>query len=117
MKIPEEGVLLRIFVGESDRVGGKPLYEAIVIKAKELGLAGATVTRGLMGYGATSRMHSAKILRLSEDMPVIIEIVDRREKIEEIMPFLDEHVKEGLITSERVTVVKYRCSSVEKRGC
>lgn len=108
MKIPEQGVLLRIFVGETDRAGSVPLYEAVVLKAKELGLAGATVLRGLMGFGATSRMHSAKLLRLSEDLPVVIEIVDSREKIDRLMPFLDEQVREGLITMEKVTVVKYR---------
>jgi uncharacterized protein len=108
MKLPEEGKLLRIFIGESDTIHGKPLYEAIVLKARELNLAGATVLRGIMGYGASSRLHTAKILRLSEDMPVVIEIVDTEEKIKLILPFLDEHVKEGLITLEKVQVIKYR---------
>jgi PII-like signaling protein len=110
MKLPEEGMLLRIFVGESDKHKGKALYEQIVIKARELNLAGATVVRGIMGFGADSRMHSAKILRLSEDLPVIIEIVDTEEKLNTIMPFLDEAVTEGLITLEKVRVIKYRHS-------
>lgn len=108
MKLPEEGTLLRIFVGENDRCGGRPLYEMIVLKARELNLAGATVVRGLMGFGAHSRMHTAKILRLSEDLPVVVEIVDTGEKLETLMPFLDENVKEGLITLEKVRVIKYR---------
>ena len=108
MKLPETGVLLRIFIGESDHVGSKPLYEAIVLKARELNLAGATVLRGIMGFGAESRIHTAKILRLSEDLPIIIEIVDEQENIDKLIPFLDEHVKEGLITLEKVTVIKYR---------
>lgn len=108
MKLPEQGMLLRIFIGESDRYKGKPLYEYIVLKAKELKLAGATVTRGIMGFGADSQMHSAKILRLSEDLPVIIEIVDSEARLNEILPFLDETVKEGLITLEKVNVIKYR---------
>jgi PII-like signaling protein len=111
MKLPEQGVLLRIFIGESDRVGPQALYEAIVVKARELNLAGATVTRGIMGFGAASRIHTAKILRLSEDLPIVIELVDTRENIDKIMPFLDEHVKEGLITLENVSVIKYRHSS------
>ncbi len=110
MKLPEEGKLLRIFVGESDTFHGKPLYEAIVLQARELNLAGATVVRGIMGYGANSRLHTAKILRLSEDMPVVIEIVDTEEKIKLLIPFLDENVKEGLITLEKVQVIKYRHS-------
>ena len=110
MKLPEEGKLLRIFVGETDTFKGKPLYESIVLKARELNLAGATVFRGIMGYGATSRIHSAKLLRLSEDLPVMIEIVDIEENIKKLMPFLDETVKEGLITMEKVIVIKYRHS-------
>jgi uncharacterized protein len=110
MKLPEDGSLLRIFIGESDKVDGKPLYEQIVLKARELGLAGATVTRGIMGFGADSRMHTAKILRLSEDLPVVIELVDTEENLNKLMPFLDEHVVEGLITREKVKVVKYRHS-------
>ncbi|MFA5430162.1 MAG: DUF190 domain-containing protein [Candidatus Omnitrophota bacterium] len=108
MKLPEEGMLLRVFVGENDMCGGKALYEWIVLKARELNLAGATVTRGLMGFGAHSRMHTAKLLRLSEDLPVVIEIVDTLEKLETLLPFLDENVKEGLITLEKVRVIKYR---------
>jgi len=108
MKLPEEGKLLRIFIGETDLHEGKALYEAIVLKARELNLAGATVFRGIMGYGAASRIHSIKLLRLSEDLPVMIEIVDTEEKIERILPFLDETVREGLITMEKVTVIKYR---------
>ncbi len=108
MKLPEEGKLLRIFIGETDKYNGKALYEAIVLKARELNLAGATVFRGLMGYGATSRIHSMKLLRLSEDLPVMIEIVDTEEKIGKILPFLDENVHEGLITMEKVSVIKYR---------
>lgn len=110
MKLPEEGKLLRIFVGESDTFHGKPLYEAIVLKARELNLAGATVVRGIMGYGANSRLHTAKILRLSEDLPMVIEIVDTEEKIKLLLPFLDENVREGLITLEKVQVIKYRHS-------
>jgi PII-like signaling protein len=110
MKLPEEGKLLRVFIGESDTIHGKPLYEAIVLKARELNLAGATVVRGIMGYGANSRLHTSKILRLSEDMPVIIEIVDTEEKINLILPFLDEFVTEGMITIENVKVIKYRYS-------
>jgi PII-like signaling protein len=110
MKLPEEGKLLRIFIGEGDSCHGKPLFEAIVLKARELNLAGATVVRGIMGYGANSRLHTSKILRLSEDMPVIIEIVDTEENIRLLLPFLDEHVTEGLITMEKVQVIKYRHS-------
>ena len=108
VKLPEEGLLLRIFIGEFDRYKGKPLYEAIVLKARELGLAGATVTRGVLGFGADSRLHSSKTLRLSEDLPMVIEIVDTEEKINKLLPFLDEVVEEGLITLEKVRVIKYR---------
>lgn len=108
MKLPEEGKLLRIFVGETDMYQGKTLYEAIVLKARELNLAGATVFRGIMGYGAASRIHSIKLLRLSEDLPVMIEIVDTGENIDKILPFLDETVSEGLITMEEVKVIRYR---------
>lgn len=111
MKLPEEGMLLRIFIGESDTHKGKPLYEQIVVKARELNLAGATVTRGVMGFGADSRMHTAKILRLSADLPVIIELVDTEEKLSTLLPFLDETVAEGLITLEKVRVIKYRHSA------
>lgn len=108
MKLPEEGTLLRIFSGESDKYNRKPLHEAIVTKARELGFAGATVFRGIMGFGADSRMHSAKILRLSGDLPVVVEIVDSEENIHKLLPFLDEAVQEGLITMEKVKVIKYR---------
>jgi uncharacterized protein len=111
MKLPEEGMLLRIFVGETDQYKGKALYEQIVLKARELNLAGATVLRGIMGFGADSRMHTAKLLRLSEDLPVVIEIVDTEVRLNTLLPFLDEVVTEGLITLERVRVIKYRQSS------
>jgi len=108
MKIEGEGQLLRIFIGESDRWDGRPLYEAIVRKARELGLAGATVLRGLEGFGAHSRIHTAKILRLSEDLPIVIEIVDHAERIEQLLPALDRLVGDGLITIEKVRVLAYR---------
>lgn len=108
MKLEGTAVLLRIFVGENDKWDGKPLYEAITLKARELGIAGATVVRGLMGFGANSHMHTAKVLRLSEDLPMIIELVDSEEKINRLRPFLDEAVQEGLITAENVRIVTYR---------
>jgi len=108
MKIPEQGYLLRVFVGESDKHGHVPLYEAIVSKARETGLAGATVLRGVMGYGRHSVMHTAKILRLSEDLPMVVEIVDSLEKIEAFLPILDTMVPEGLVTLEQVRVIHYR---------
>ncbi len=108
MNLSENGVILRIYIGESDKLGGKPLYEAIVLKARELNLAGATVLRGIMGFGAASRIHTVKVLRLSEDLPLVIEIIDTEVNIKKIMPFLDEVVKEGLITLEELTVIKYR---------
>jgi len=107
MKLPAEGLLLRIFIGESDLYKGKPLYEQIVLKARELHLAGATVMRGIMGFGADSRVHTAKILRLSLDLPIIIELVDTEENLDKLMPFLDETVQEGLITLEKVRIIKY----------
>ena len=110
MKIPQDGYLLRIFIGESDRWHGTPLYEAIVIKARELHIAGATVLRGPMGFGANSRLHTTKILRLSEDLPMIVEIVDAKEKIDELMPHIDEMVQEGLVTLEPVQVIQYRAN-------
>ena len=110
MKIPQDGYLLRIFIGENDHWQGKPLYEAIVLKARELHLAGATVIRGPMGFGANSRLHTTKILRLSEDLPMIVEIVDAKEKIDELMPHIDDMVQEGLVTLERVQVIKYRAN-------
>jgi PII-like signaling protein len=111
MKLPEQGMLLRIFIGEADKYQGKPLYEKITLKARELGLAGATVLRGVMGFGADSRMHSAKILRISEDLPIVIELVDSEENLNKLLPFLDETVTEGLITLEKVKVIKYRHSA------
>ena len=108
MKISEEGQLLRIFIGESDKWQKRPLYEAIILKARELGIAGATMLRGMMGYGATSRIHTAKILRLSEDLPVVIEIVDSSEKIAALLPAIEEMVQEGLVTLEAVQVIHYR---------
>ena len=108
MKIPQNGNLLRVFIGEQDRWQGKPLYEAIVVLARKEGMAGATVVKGCMGFGRKSHMHTAKILRLSEDLPIIIEIVDSEEKINQFIPRLDEMVKEGLITLEKVNVIVYR---------
>jgi PII-like signaling protein len=105
MNIPEEGYLLRIFIGESDRHGHRPLYESIVLQAREAGLAGATVLRGVMGFGKHSVLHTAKILRLSEDLPMVIEIVDSLEKIEAFLPVLDELSKDGLVTVENVRVI------------
>ena len=108
MNIPEDGYLLRIFVGESDRHGHHPLYEAIVLKAREAGLAGATVMRGVMGFGKHSILHTAKILRLSEDLPMVVEIVDSLEKVEKFLPLLDEMISDGLVTLERVKVIHYK---------
>ena len=110
MTIPEEGYLLRIFVGESDKVGHRPLYEVIVLKAREAGLAGATVLRGVMGYGKNSVLHTAKILRLSEDLPMVVEIVDSLEKVEAFLPQLDGMITDGLVTLEKVRVLHYRSS-------
>jgi PII-like signaling protein len=115
MKIPEDGYLLRIFVGESDKHEGKPLYEWLVLEAREAGLAGATVLRGIEGFGAHSRLHTAKILRLSEDLPIVVEIVDAREKIEAFMPIVDHAIREGLATLERVQVRFYRGGRTEAR--
>ena len=110
MTIPEEGYLLRIFVGESDKIGHRPLYEVIVLKAREAGLAGATVLRGVMGYGKNSILHTAKILRLSEDLPMVIEIVDSLEKVEAFLPELDAMITDGLVTLEKVKVLRYKSS-------
>ncbi len=110
MKIEGDGQLLRIFIGESDHWHGKPLYEAIVLKAREEGLAGATVVRAIMGFGADSRMHTAKVLRLSEDLPIVVEIVDMPERIGKFLPGLDEMVTEGMITLEDVRIIAYRRS-------
>ena len=114
MKLPEEGLLLRIFIGESDKYKGMSLYEAIVLKARKLKMAGITVTRGIMGFGAHSHLHSAKLLSLSDDLPIIIEIVDNEERINQLIPFLDEHVKDGLVTLEKVRVIKYRACEKKK---
>jgi uncharacterized protein len=108
IRLPSEAELLRVFVGESDHYGGKPLYEAIILEARRRGMAGATALRGLMGFGAHSRLHTAKVLRLSEDLPIVVEIVDTPEKIEELLPKLDEMIEEGLVTLERVRVITYR---------
>ncbi len=108
MHLPTESVLLRIFIGESDRHDGKPLYEAIVLKARELHLAGATVLRGAMGFGPSSRIHTSKILRLSTDLPIIIEIVDGEEKINAFLPVLDGMMGGGLVTLEKAKVIHYR---------
>lgn len=114
MQLPETSLLLRIFVGESDRSGHQPLYEAIVLKARELHLAGATVLRGPMGFGAASRIHTAKILRLSMDLPIVIEIVDTEEKVNTLLPFLDEMMDGGLVTLETVKVIHYRGAARQK---
>ena len=111
MQIPHEAVLLRVFIGESDRWEHKPLYEAIVLKARELHLAGATVLRGPMGFGKSSRLHTAKILRLSADLPLVIEIVDSEEKIQSFLPVLDQMMGGGLLTMEKVKVIEYRAGS------
>jgi PII-like signaling protein len=108
MQIPHEAVLLRIFIGESDRWEHKPLYEAIVLRAREMHLAGATVLRGPMGFGKSSRLHTAKILRLSMDLPLVIEIVDSEERINSFLPELDKMISGGLVTLEKVKVIEYR---------
>ena len=108
MKIPSEGVLLRIFIGEADKWSGKPLYEAIILLARKMNLAGATAIKGIMGFGCKSHMHTTKLLRLSEDLPIIIEIVDSKDKIDNFLPHLDEMVAEGLITLEKVNVIMYK---------
>ncbi len=110
--LPEEGHLLRIFIGENDKFEGKPLYEWIIQRAKENSLAGATVIRGVEGYGASSRIHTSKILRLSDDMPIIIEIVDVLEKIERFIPLIDGAIREGLATVEKVEIRFYRSGKV-----
>jgi uncharacterized protein len=108
MNLPETCLSLRIFIGESDRYQGHPLYEQIVLKARATGLAGATVLRSPMGYGATSRLHTAKIMRLSEDLPIVIEIVDTKEKVDAFLPVLDTMMAGGLVTLEPVQVLHYR---------
>ena len=108
MHLPQDAVLLRIFIGESDRWKHQPLYEAIVLKAREMHLAGATVLRGSMGFGKSSRVHTAKILRLSLDLPLVIEIVDTEEKIDAFLPVINQMMKGGLVTLEKVRVIHYR---------
>ena len=114
MNLPPNGQLLRIFIGESDKHQGKPLYEWLVIQAKEQGLAGATVLRGLMGFGANSRIHTSKILRLSLDLPIVVEIVDTPEKIEAFLGVIENVVKVGLVTLEKAAVQMYRSCSQDK---
>ena len=108
MKLEGEGKLVRIFIGESDRWHGQPLYEAIVRRVREQGLAGATVLRGIEGFGANSHLHTTRILRLSQDLPVVVEIVDTDERIDSILPTLDEMVGDGLVSVEKVHVIAYR---------
>lgn len=114
MHLPQEALLLRIFIGESDRWHHQPLYEAIVLKAREMHLAGATVLRGPMGFGKSSRVHTAKILRLSMDLPIVIEIVDTEEKINAFVPVLNEMMKGGLVTLEQVRVIDYRADATRE---
>jgi PII-like signaling protein len=111
MDIPKDAVLLRIFTGEDDKAGRQPLYEAIVLKAREMHLAGATILRGPLGFGRSSRLHTTKILRLSEDLPIVIEIVDAEEKISEFLPILDAMMGSGLVTLEKVKVLRYGTDS------
>ena len=106
---------MRIFIGESDKFSGRPLYEAIVEKARKKGMAGATVLRGCLGFGANSRIHTSKILRLSEDLPMVVEIVDTPDAIESFLPELDEMIQEGLVTLEKVRVIFYRHNSTSKK--
>lgn len=108
MNTSGEGYLLRIFIGESDRHDHHPLYESIVLKARAAGLSGATVYRGMMGFGKNSTLHTAKILRLSEDLPIVIEIVDSLEAVENFLPILDQLIADGLVTLERIKVIHYR---------
>ncbi len=111
MKLEGEGKLVRVFIGESDTYDGKPLYQAIVERIRREHFAGATVIRGIEGYGASSRLHTARILRLSEDLPVIIEVVDTEERIDELLPILDEMVGDGLVTVEKAHIILYRGSA------
>lgn len=108
MEIPEEAVCLRVYIGETDRHQHQPLYEALVAKAREMQLAGATVNRGMLGFGASSRIHSAKVLSLSLDLPVVVEFIDSEAKINEFLPFLSEMMNGGLATLEKIRVVHYR---------
>jgi len=108
MKLPSQAQLLRVFIGENDKFGHRPLYEVIIDEARKRGMAGATVLRGIMGFGAKSRMHTEKILRLSSDLPIIIEIVDKPERIESFLPDLDKMIADGLVTLESIQVIAYR---------
>lgn len=108
MQLPEDSEILRIFIGESDKHEGRPLYEAIVEEARRRGMAGATVLRGMLGFGIHSRLHSAKVLRISEDLPMVVEIVDKPERIEAFIPDLEKMVADGLVTIEKVKVIVYR---------
>lgn len=112
MKLPSEAYLLRIFIGETDKIGRKPLYQEIVKAARREGMAGATALRGFLGFGANSRIHTSKVLRLSEDLPVVVEIVDAEEKIQEFLPVLEKMIGEGLVTLEKVKVIVYRHGTV-----
>jgi hypothetical protein len=107
MQLPRDAILLRIFFGEEDKANRLPLHEAIVLKAREMHLAGATVLRGHVGFGHSSRLHTTKILRLSEDLPLIVEIVDTQEKIDKFLPVLDQMMRSGLVTLEKVQVLQY----------
>ena len=115
MQIPKDAVLLRIFFGEDDRFEQQPLYEAIVLKAREMHLGGATVLRGPMGYGHSSRLHTAKILRLSFDLPIVVEIVDTEAKIKQFLPVLDRMMSSGLVTLEKVQVLQYGSEGLAER--
>ena len=117
MQIPRDAVLLRVFIGEGDRWHHQPLYEAIVLKAREMHLAGATVLRGRMGFGKSSRLHTAKILRLSMDLPLVIEIVDSEVKIQQFLPVLEEMMGGGLLTMEKVKVIDYRGKEPAASDC
>ncbi|RME95610.1 MAG: DUF190 domain-containing protein [Alphaproteobacteria bacterium] len=114
--MPAQAKALRIFIGENDNVDGRPLYEAIVLKAREMHIAGATVVRGALGYGHSSRLHTVKILRLSEDLPLVIEIVDSEEKIESFLPVLDKLMSSGLVTIETVRVLQYGDRALKADG-
>jgi PII-like signaling protein len=116
MNLPKEAVLLRIFFGEEDRFDGSPLYEAIVLKAREMHIAGATVLRGPMGFGHSSRLHTAKVMRLSFDLPIVVEIVDTEAKINEFLPTLDRMMASGLVTLEKVQVLQYGTEGLKERA-
>lgn len=116
MKLPSEAELLRIFIGESDKHDGRPVYELIVEAARRRGMAGATVLHGTLGFGAHSRIHTAKILRLSEDLPIVIEMVDTAERIEDFLPELDGLMREGMVTLEKIRVITYRPDAPNRAG-